>query len=74
MAYLAAQAREIGLRAAFMITEADQAGLKTIVALIETGRLRVEIDTVLPLEQAVKAHQISEDGQTAGKIVLTVVD
>ncbi|MFC0842248.1 NADP-dependent oxidoreductase [Streptomyces noboritoensis] len=71
-AHLAAEARALGLRSTFMITEADQAGMKEIASLAASGRLRVRIDTVLPLERAAKAHQIGETGRTAGKIVLTV--
>ena len=47
--------------------------MRAIAALVETGRLRVEIDTVLPLEEAAKAHELGETGRTTGKIVLTVV-
>jgi NADPH:quinone reductase-like Zn-dependent oxidoreductase len=65
-------AKELGLRAGFTIVEPDNGGLKEITALVESGRLRVEIDTVLPLEQAAKAHEIGEAGRTTGKIVLTV--
>jgi NADPH:quinone reductase-like Zn-dependent oxidoreductase len=72
-AYLASEAHALGLRAEFMIVEADHAGMRAIAALVETGRLRVEIDTVLPLEQAAKAHEIGEAGRTTGKIVLSVV-
>ncbi|REK89613.1 NADP-dependent oxidoreductase [Streptomyces inhibens] len=71
-AHLADRARALGLRSTFMITEADQAGLKEIASLAASHRLRVRIDTVLPLEQAAKAHEIGEMGRTAGKIVLTV--
>lgn len=71
-AHLAAEARALGLRSTFMITEADQAGMKEIASLAASGRLRVRIDTVLPLERAAKAHEIGETGRTAGKIVLTV--
>ncbi|WP_274535336.1 zinc-binding dehydrogenase [Streptomyces sp. CB00455] len=53
------------LRSTFMITEADQAGLKEIASLAASHRLRVRIDTVLPLEQATKAHEIGETGRTA---------
>jgi NADPH:quinone reductase-like Zn-dependent oxidoreductase len=70
--YLAARAREVGRRAAFMITEADQAGMRAIASLVEAGRLRVAIDTVLPLDQAAEAHRLGEDGRTTGKIVLAV--
>ncbi|MFD7258113.1 NADP-dependent oxidoreductase [Streptomyces sp. NPDC059874] len=73
-AYLAEEARPLGLRAAFMAVEADQAGLREIAALAEAGLLRPEIDTVLPLELAGKAHELSDSRRTTGKIVLSVVD
>ncbi len=69
---LVAQASELGLRAGFMIVEADHAGMQAVASLVEAGRLRAEIDTVLPLEEAAKAHRLGEDGHTTGKIVLTV--
>ncbi|WP_329119619.1 NADP-dependent oxidoreductase [Streptomyces sp. NBC_01465] len=65
-------AAELGLRAAFTIVEPDHAGLTEIAALVESGKLRVVIDTVLPLAEAAKAHEIGESGRTTGKIVLTV--
>lgn len=71
-AYLAELARPLGLRAAFMIVEADGAGMRDIAELVETGRLRAHIDTVLPLEQAARAHELSGSGRGIGKIVLTV--
>ncbi len=71
-AHLADRARALGLRSTFMITEADQAGLKEIASLAASDRLRVRVDTVLPLEQAAKAHEMGETRRTAGKIVLSV--
>ncbi|MEV6558148.1 NADP-dependent oxidoreductase [Nocardia sp. NPDC051756] len=71
-AYLADEARRLGLRAAFMIVEADRAGMREIAALVESGRLRPQIDTILPLELARLAHELSHSGRIAGKIVLTV--
>ncbi|GAA4930865.1 NADP-dependent oxidoreductase [Streptomyces coeruleoprunus] len=73
-AYLAAEARALGRRAAFMIVEADQVGMREIASLVETGRLRPEIATVLPLEEAAKAHELAAGGRTSGKIVLSVAD
>lgn len=73
-AYLAEEARPLGLRAAFMAVEADQAGLREVAALAEAGLLRPEIDTVLPLEHAGKAHELSDGRRTTGKIVLSVTD
>lgn len=62
-----------GVRAAFVIVEPDLRGLEEIAALVEQGLLKPLVDTVLPLEQAAKAHEIGERGRTTGKIVLTVV-
>ncbi|GAA1281030.1 NADP-dependent oxidoreductase [Planotetraspora silvatica] len=73
-ARLSAQARALGFRSAFMIVEADQSGMREIAALVDSGRLTPEIHTVLPLDQAAKAHEIGEAGRTSGKIVLTVAD
>jgi NADPH:quinone reductase-like Zn-dependent oxidoreductase len=50
----------------------DGADLQDIAALVERGALRVVIDQVLPLEEAAKAHELSETGRVKGKIVLTV--
>jgi NADPH:quinone reductase-like Zn-dependent oxidoreductase len=69
---LNAQAEELGIRAESMLVEPDYAGMRAIAALVETGGLRAEIDTVLPLEEAAKAHERGETGRTTGKIVLTV--
>ncbi len=71
-AALAHVARPLGLRAQFMIVEADQEGLRQLVSLVEAGRLIPEIATCLPLEQAARAHELAQSGRTRGKIVLTV--
>jgi NADPH:quinone reductase-like Zn-dependent oxidoreductase len=71
-AYLADLAERRGLRAGFTIVEPDAGGLKEIAALVESGRLRVHVDAVLPLEEAAKAHAMGETGGARGKVVLTV--
>ncbi|TVL92498.1 NADP-dependent oxidoreductase [Streptomyces sp. SAJ15] len=73
-AALAVEARELGLRSTFLVVEADQAGMREIAALAESGTLRAEIATTLSLELAARAHEIGETGRTTGKIVLTVAD
>ncbi|WKX74531.1 NADP-dependent oxidoreductase [Streptomyces sp. XD-27] len=73
-AYLADEAAPLGLRATFMIVEADQAGMREIAALAEAGLLRPAIDTVLPLDQAAKAHELGDSRRTTGKIVLSLTD
>ncbi|MET9608027.1 NADP-dependent oxidoreductase [Streptomyces sp. NPDC006512] len=60
-------------RAVWLLVDPDLKGLEGIAALADAGLLRPLVDTVLPLEQAAKAHEIGELGRTTGKIVLTVV-
>jgi NADPH:quinone reductase-like Zn-dependent oxidoreductase len=60
-----------GVRVARFLVEPDHAGLEALAALVDAGQLRVEIDTVLPLADASKAHELGEAGRTRGKIVLT---
>lgn len=67
-----ADARTRGLRATGMLVEPDYASLERIGELVAAGRLRPALDTVLPLAQATKAHELSESGRTQGKIVLSV--
>jgi NADPH:quinone reductase-like Zn-dependent oxidoreductase len=60
------------VRAASLLVEPDARGLESLAALVDAGRLRVEIDTALPLAEAAKAHEISQAGHARGKIVLEV--
>ncbi|MGN9839127.1 NADP-dependent oxidoreductase [Nonomuraea sp. H19] len=71
-ASLDAQAAELGIRSETMLVEPDQAAMRALAALLEAGRLRVEIAAVLPLAEAAKAHELGETGRTTGKIVLSV--
>lgn len=61
-----------GVHAQWMLVEPDHLGLREITALVESGRLKPVVDTVLPLSEAAKAHSVGEQGRTTGKIVLTV--
>ncbi|MYT23259.1 zinc-binding dehydrogenase [Streptomyces sp. SID7760] len=61
-----------GVHASWVLVEPDLRGLQEIAALADQGLVKPLIDTVLPLEQAAKAHEIGEQGRTTGKIVLTV--
>lgn len=67
-------AAALGFRAGFMLVEPDHATLTAIMDLVAAGRLRPEIETVLPLAQAAEAHRLGETGRTTGKIVLRVVE
>ncbi|MFG2867161.1 NADP-dependent oxidoreductase [Streptomyces sp. NPDC048338] len=67
-----AEAEARGVRAVFMLVEPDQAGLREIASLVESGRLRVLVDEVFPLAEAGRAHARGETGRTTGKLVLSV--
>ncbi|MPZ80795.1 MAG: zinc-binding dehydrogenase [Actinophytocola sp.] len=55
-----------------VLVEPDHHDLEQLTELVERGLLRVEVDRVLPLEQAAEAHRLGESGRTRGKIVLSV--
>ncbi|MEY9854683.1 NADPH:quinone reductase-like Zn-dependent oxidoreductase [Catenulispora sp. GAS73] len=69
-----ARAAERDITADFMLVEPDLGGLTAIRALVTDGRLRPVVDTVLPLADAAKAHELGETNRAAGKIVLTVIE
>ncbi|MER7010067.1 NADP-dependent oxidoreductase [Saccharopolyspora sp. NPDC000359] len=68
---LEAEAAELGVRAELLLVEADQAGMRAIADLVESGQLRAEIAGTFPLADAAKAHALGETGRTTGKLVLT---
>lgn len=45
--------------------------LTEITKLVEEGKIKTYVETVLPLSEIKKAHELSEAGHTRGKIVLT---
>jgi NADPH:quinone reductase-like Zn-dependent oxidoreductase len=64
------KAKEFGLTVAMvrMMPKPDQ--LAEINRLVENGKLKVRVATVLPLAEVKKAHQLSADGHADGKIIL----
>ncbi|MGW8556137.1 NADP-dependent oxidoreductase [Streptomyces tubercidicus] len=71
-AFPADRAREARVRAGFLLVEPDRAGLEAVADLVNSGKLQVNVDKVVPLEDAAQAHALGETGRTTGKIVLTV--
>jgi NADPH:quinone reductase-like Zn-dependent oxidoreductase len=51
---------------------AQRRKLEKLSEMFDAGKLRVEIEDVVPLEEAAKAHERVETGHTRGKIVLEV--
>jgi len=50
----------------------EGARLQLLAGMIDAGKLRTVIDTVLPLSQAAAAHERSASGRARGKIILAV--
>ncbi|MET1074003.1 MAG: NADP-dependent oxidoreductase [Umezawaea sp.] len=71
---VAEAAEAAGVRSTPFLVEPDHAALAEIAALVDSGKIRVAIEAVLPLADAGKAHELGEAGRSTGKIVLSVVD
>ena len=61
-----------GIRAAHVLAKADARELMQIAGLIDAGQVRPVVETVLPLAEARRAHEISQGGHIRGKLVLAV--
>ncbi|WP_433754491.1 NADP-dependent oxidoreductase [Nocardia sp. CA-135398] len=60
-----------GVRFAGISVEPDVVGLEALTQLVESGKLHPYVQQTLPLENAAKAHELVEQGNVQGKIVLT---
>lgn len=61
-----------GLKGTVMLVKPNGAQLAEIGALIDAAKVKPHVSAQLPLEDAAKAHEMSETGRTRGKIVLVV--
>lgn len=66
------KAKEFGVEAEFVFCKPNAQQLAEINRLIEDGKVKIHIETILPLAEVKKAHELSESGRTRGKIVMTV--
>jgi NADPH:quinone reductase-like Zn-dependent oxidoreductase len=69
---LKANANRRGVRVFEPLVEPDGRGLEEISTLVESGRLKVNVEDVFPLEHAARAHEALERGGRKGKLVLSV--
>src|SRR5215467_4463320 len=69
-----AEAKGYDVRPVWFVVQPNREQLIQIGALIDAGKVRPIIDTVLPLSQARQAYEQGARGHTRGKIVLRVVD
>ncbi len=66
------KAAQYGVRSAMVNVQPNAAQLNEITGLLESGKLNIRVETVLPLSEARQAHEMSQSGRTRGKIVLKV--
>ena len=63
---------EHGVKGAMVLVQPNAAQLAEINTLIEEGRVKPAVADVLPLQDARKAHELSQSGRTRGKIILSI--
>jgi len=68
----AEQAAKYGVRAVFFLMHRGSADLVEIARLVDSGQVKTVVDTVLPLAEVRRAHELSAHGHGRGKIVLKV--
>jgi NADPH:quinone reductase-like Zn-dependent oxidoreductase len=62
------------IRAMRVQCKPDAEQLKSIRALVEAGKVKAHVSTLLPLARVTEALTLSEQGRTRGKIVLQVIE
>ena len=66
-------AKAHGVRQAFVFTQPNAAQLAEIAQLADAEKLKVIVETILPLSDATRGQELSERGHGRGKIVLRVI-
>lgn len=58
--------------AAWVFCKPSAQQLAEINRMIDEGKLKIHIETVLPLSEAKKTHQLSQSDRPRGKVVLQI--
>src|SRR2546429_1503822 len=66
------EAAKHSVRSAFFSAQPSSAQLAEIAKLVDAGKLKSVVETVLPLSDARRAHELNETGHARGKTVLKV--
>jgi NADPH:quinone reductase-like Zn-dependent oxidoreductase len=66
------EAAKFGVRTAFFSAQPNAFQLSEIAKLVDSGKIKPIVETVLPLSEARRAHELTESGHGRGKIVLQV--
>ncbi|MEI7033322.1 NADP-dependent oxidoreductase [Streptomyces pratensis] len=61
-----------GVTARRVVVTPDGGALRRIGALVDSGAVHVEVQSVLPLGEAARAHRTSREGGVRGKLVLAL--
>ena len=69
----AEEAAAHGARAGSVFVQPNGAQLRKLADLADSGKLRVVLDAVVPLQDVARAHEMNQTLHTRGKIVLQVV-
>ena len=64
------KAKEFGVKVSMVTVTPKPDQLAEINQLVDSGKLRVRVATVLPVAEVKKAHQLSASGHADGKIIL----
>jgi NADPH:quinone reductase-like Zn-dependent oxidoreductase len=56
----------------YLLVQRRTEQLRTLALLLETGDLKIRVDSVFPLEEVDAAHERSESGHPKGKVILDV--
>ncbi|HMD86652.1 MAG TPA: zinc-binding dehydrogenase [Terriglobia bacterium] len=65
-------AAKAGARQAFIFMTPNGAKLTEIAGLVDSRKLKPQVETVLPLAEARRVYELSQTGHTRGKIFLHV--
>lgn len=69
----AEQAAKHGVRTVMFQPHPGSSDLVEIAKLVDSGRVKTVVETILPLSEVRRAHELSAQGHARGKIVLKVV-
>lgn len=62
----------LGMGGRYVFVRPEREHLDALAALVEDGRLRVDVSETFPLDRIADAHRASEEGHTRGKIAVTI--
>ena len=62
-----------GVRSAFVFTQPNASQLAENAKLADAGKVKVIVETILPLSDATRGQELSKRGHVRGKIVLRVI-